>query len=82
MLVQQIRVYGFGFSAIAKDAGSENENLASRSFSLYSGYKGVVNQSISESDNNFLVSSLYRITKGRHYSDKCRDYVSHQSIWW
>ena len=58
------RVYGFGFSAIAKDAGSENENLASRSFSLYSGYKGVVNQSISESDNNFLVSSLYGLQKG------------------
>ena len=58
------RVYGFGFSAIAKDANSENENLSSRHFALYSGYKSSVNQSISVSDVNFLVSSLYGLQKG------------------
>ena len=58
------RVYGYGFSAIAKDTDAENENLASRHFSLYSGYKGTVNQSISVSDQNFLVSSLFGLQKG------------------
>ena len=58
------RVYAYGFSAIAKDTDAENENLSSRCFSLYDGYKGKVNQAITVSDPNFLISNIFGLQKG------------------
>ena len=58
------RVYSYGFSAISKDTDAENENLSSRCFALYGGYKASVQQAITTSTINFLVSSLYGLQKG------------------
>ena len=58
------RVYALGLSANTKDTDAENENLASRHFAIYNGYKGKVNQAITASDINFLVSDIYGLQKG------------------
>ena len=58
------RVYANGFSAISKDTNVENENLASRCFALYDAYKGKVNQAVSVSDPNFLISNIFGLQKG------------------
>ena len=58
------RVYSYGFSAIAKDTDSVNENLRSRHFSLYDGYKSKTNQAITVNDINFLVSNIFGLQKG------------------
>jgi len=58
------RVYAYGLSSNQKETTVENENLASRHFALYDGYKSKTNQAISVSDINFLVSSIYGLQKG------------------
>ena len=58
------RVYGFGLSSNIKNTDSENENVASRHFAIYGGYKARINQSVTVSDNNFLISDIYGIQKG------------------
>ena len=58
------RVFSYGFSAIAKDTDSENENLSSRHFTIYGGYKARTNQAVSSSDINFLVTNLNGLQKG------------------
>ena len=58
------RVYGVGLLSNPKDTTAENENLASRHFSIYTGYKSKLSQSITQTDVNFLVSDLYGLKKG------------------
>jgi hypothetical protein len=58
------RVYSYGFSPISKDTDKENENLASRHFALYSGFKSKTLQTITTTSINFLVSNLYGLQKG------------------
>jgi microcystin-dependent protein len=58
------RVFSYGLSSIARDTDAENENLASRHFAIYDGFKSRTNQSVSLSDINFLVTDLNGLQKG------------------
>jgi hypothetical protein len=58
------RVYGVGLLSNPKDTSAENENLASRHFSIYTGYKSKLSQAITQTNVNFLVADLYGLKKG------------------
>ena len=58
------RVYGVGLLSNPKDTTAENENLASRHFSIYTGYKSRLSQAITQTTVNFIVADLYGLQKG------------------
>jgi hypothetical protein len=58
------RVYGVGLLSNPKDTTAENENLASRHFAIYTGYKSRLSQAITQTNVNFLVADLYGLKKG------------------
>ncbi len=58
------RVYAYGLSSNIKETDAENENIASRHFAIYGGYKAKVSQAITISNVNFLVSDIFGLQKG------------------
>ena len=58
------RVYSVGLVPNLKDATTENENLVTRQFAVYTGYKSRTAQTISVTDQNFLVSNIFGLQKG------------------
>jgi len=58
------RVFSVGLIPTLKDTNSANENLNSRQCTVYTGYKGRVNQVITTTNFNFLVTAIEGLNKG------------------
>jgi hypothetical protein len=58
------RVFSIGLIPTLKDTNSLSENLNSRQYSVFSGYKSRVNQTVSITNTNFLVSNIEGLNKG------------------
>ena len=58
------KVYSVGLIPTLKDTNSENENLSTRNFVVYSGYKSRLNASMLVSDSSFQVANDAGLRKG------------------
>jgi len=58
------RVFSIGLIPTLKDTNSSNENLNSRQYSIFSGYKSRTNQEVTLTNTNFLVSNIEGLNKG------------------
>lgn len=59
-----VRVFGVGLTPSLKDTTPENENVTSRHYAIYGGYKSKLNQAITQNTNNFLVANNFGLLKG------------------
>jgi hypothetical protein len=57
-------VYSVGLVPTLKDTNSSNENLNSRQYTIYTGYKGRTNQIVTTTNTNFLVATIEGLNKG------------------
>jgi microcystin-dependent protein len=58
------RVFSVGLTVNSKDTNNQNENVSTRQFSPYGGYKGKISQTITSTLENFSVSTIEGLNKG------------------
>ena len=59
-----VRAFAVGLIPTLKDTNSSNENLNSRQYTSYTGYKGRTNQVVTTSNINFQVTPIEGVNKG------------------
>jgi len=58
------KVYSVGLIPTLKDTNKFNENLTTRNFVVYSGYKGRLSQNVTHADLNFSINNPHGLKKG------------------